>query len=88
VPVLLFKFYCTDQNGHLILLDDPSRVRSKITSVVTVVCQISIQPFDFYCNLVVTRKSNTKYYLVLGIPPAGLGINPLINKGNTIVDSP
>jgi hypothetical protein len=40
-----------DQNGNLLLLDDPGRVRSQIISVV---CQI--QRFDFDCNLVVTRK--------------------------------
>jgi hypothetical protein len=47
------------------LLDDPGRVRSQITSVV---CQN--QWFDFDCNLVLTRK------LIIRIP-AGLGLNPL-----------
>ena len=52
----LYQFYCvktfsTNYNEDLLLLEDPSRVRSQITSVV---CQI--QRFDFECNLVVTRK--------------------------------
>ena len=55
------KIFSTKQNGNLVLLDDPGRVRSHITSVV---CQI--QRFDFDCNLVVTRK------VIMGIPP-GLG---------------
>jgi hypothetical protein len=37
----------TNQDGNLVLLGDPSRVRSQIISVV---CQI--QRFDFDCNLV------------------------------------
>ena len=45
------KIFSTNHNGNLLLLDDPGRVRSQITSVV---CQI--QRFDFDCNLVVTRK--------------------------------
>ena len=45
------KIFITNQNGNLVLLDDPSRVRSQIISVV---CQI--QRFDFNCNLVVTRN--------------------------------
>ena len=53
------KYYSTNQNGNLVLLNDPGRVRSHITSVV---CQI--QWFDFDCNLVVTRK------VIMGIPPA------------------
>jgi hypothetical protein len=48
-----------------VLLDDPGRVRSQITSVV-----YQIQRFDFDCNLVVTRK------VIIRIPP-GLGLNPL-----------
>jgi hypothetical protein len=48
-----------------VLLDDPGRVRSQITSVVN-----QIQRFDFDCNLAVTRK------LMIRIP-AGLGLNPL-----------
>ena len=66
----MYKFYCvkvssTNQDRNLLMLDDPGRVRSEITSVV---CQI--QRFDFDCNLVVTRK------VIMGIPP-GLGRNPL-----------
>ena len=59
------KVYSTNQNINLVLLDDPGRVRSHITSVV---CQI--QRFDFDCNLVVTRK------VIMGIPLV-LGRNPL-----------
>jgi hypothetical protein len=55
----------TSQNENLMLLDDPGRVRSQITSVV---CQI--QWFNFDCNLGLTRK------LIIRIP-AGLGLNPL-----------
>ena len=50
------KIFSTNQDGNLVLLDDPGRVRSQITSVV---CQI--QRFDFDCNLVVTGK-------VIGVP--------------------
>ena len=57
--------FSTNQNGNLMLFDDPGRVRSQITNVV---CQI--QRFDFVCNLVLTRK------LIIRIP-AGLGLNPL-----------
>ena len=57
--------YSTNQDGNLVLLGDPGRVRSQITSVV---CQI--QRFDFDCNLVVVRK------LIIRTPP-GLGSNPL-----------
>jgi hypothetical protein len=63
--VLYKKIFGTNQDGILVLLDDPGRVRSQITSVV---CQI--QQFDFGCNLVVTRT------IIMGIPPV-LGINPL-----------
>ena len=45
------KILGANQNGNLVMLDDPGRVRSQITSVV---CQI--QRFDFDRNLVVTRK--------------------------------
>ena len=45
------KIFSTKQNGNLVLLDNPGRVRSHITSVM---CQI--QRFDFDCNLVVTGK--------------------------------
>jgi hypothetical protein len=43
------KIFSTNQDNNFVLLDDPGRVRSQITSVV---CQI--QRFDFDCNLVVT----------------------------------
>jgi hypothetical protein len=39
-----------------VLLDDPGRVRSQITSVV-----YQIQRFDFDCNLVVARKLKYGY---------------------------
>ena len=45
------KLFSTNYNENLVLLDDPGRARSQITSVV---CQI--QRFDFDSNLVVTRK--------------------------------
>jgi hypothetical protein len=45
------KLFSTNQNGNLLLLDDPGRVRSQIRSVV---CQIERDDFD--CNMVVTRK--------------------------------
>jgi hypothetical protein len=45
------KLFSTNQKRNLLLLDDPGRVRSHITSVV---CQI--EQFDFDCNMVVTRK--------------------------------
>ena len=54
------KLFSTNQNRNLVLLDDPGRVRSQITSV-HVVCQI--QRFDFACNLVVTRE------VIVRIPP-------------------
>ena len=41
----------TNHDGSLLLLGEPDRVRSQITSVV---CQI--QRFDFGYNLVMTRK--------------------------------
>ena len=44
-------FSSTNQGVNLVLLDDPGRVRSQITSVV---CKI--QRFDFDRNLVVARK--------------------------------
>ena len=59
------KIYSTNQDGNLMLLDNPGRVRSHITSVV-----YQIQQFDFDCNLVVTRK------VIMGIPPA-LRLKPL-----------
>ena len=58
------KYFSTNQNGNLLLLDGPGRVRSQITSVM---CQI--QRFGLDCNLVVARKVR------MGIPP-GLGRNP------------
>ena len=59
------KIFSTNPDGNLVLLDDPGRVRSQITSVV---CQI--QRFDFDCILVVSRK------VIIRIPPV-LGTNPL-----------
>ena len=60
------KIFSTNQDKNLVLLNDPGRVRSQITSVV---CQI--QRFDYFdCNLVVTRK------VIIRIPP-GLGLKPL-----------
>ena len=59
------KIFSTNQDGNLVLLDDPGRVRSQKTSVV---CQI--QRFDFECILVVSRK------VIMGIPPV-LGTKPL-----------
>jgi hypothetical protein len=41
------NIFSANQNEHLVLLDDPGRVRSQI---IRVVCQI--QRFDFDCNLV------------------------------------
>ena len=64
------KIFSTNHNRNLLLLDDPGRVRSQITSVV---CQI--QRFDFDCNLVVTRK-----VIIIRIPP-GLGLNPVYYLG-------
>jgi hypothetical protein len=64
------KLFSTNQNENLVLLDDPGRVRSQITSVV-----YQIQRFDFDFNLVVTRK------LIILIP-AGLGLNPLYTARN------
>ena len=57
--------FSTNQYRNLLLLDDPGRVRSQITSVV---CQI--QRFDFECILVVSRK------VIIRIPPV-LGTKPL-----------
>ena len=45
------KIFITNQNGNLVLLDDPSRVRSQIASVGR-----QIQRLDFDRNLVVTQK--------------------------------
>ena len=59
------KIFSTNQHGNLVLLDDPGRVRSQITSVV---CQI--QRFDFDCILVLLRK------VIIRIPPV-LGRKPL-----------
>jgi hypothetical protein len=49
------KVFSTKQAKTLLLLDDPSRVRSQITSVV---CQI--QRFDFDRNLVDLDTSDAK----------------------------
>ena len=65
VPVLLCKIFSTNQDGNLVPLDSPGRVRSHKLSVV---CQI--QQFDFGCNLVVARKKTME------IPPA-LRLEPL-----------
>ena len=43
--------FSINQNGNLLELDDPGRVRIHITNVVH-----RIQRFDFDCNLVVTGK--------------------------------
>jgi hypothetical protein len=45
------KVFSTNQNKHLLLLDDPGRVRSQIATIVR-----QIQRFDFDRNLVLTRK--------------------------------
>jgi hypothetical protein len=45
------QLFGTDKHKSLLLLDDPSRVRSQIATVVR-----QIQRFDFDRNLVVTRK--------------------------------
>ena len=45
------KIFSTNQDGKLLLSDNPDRVRSQIISVV---CQIQRPYFD--CNLVVKRK--------------------------------
>jgi hypothetical protein len=49
-PPFLVKIFSTNQCGNLLLFDDPSRVRSQITTVVW-----QIQRFDFDCNLVECR---------------------------------
>ena len=59
------KIYSTNHDGDLLLLDNPDRVRSQITSV-----ECQIQRFDFECILVVSRK------VIIRIPPV-LGRNPL-----------
>ena len=58
------KIFSTNQDGNLVLLDDPGRVRNQITSVV---CQI--QRFDFDCILVVSRKVIIRIPAVLGLKP-------------------
>ena len=58
------KIFSTNQDGNLLLSDDPGRVSSQKTSVV---CQI--QRFDFDCNLVVTRKVIIRIPAVLGLKP-------------------
>jgi hypothetical protein len=45
------KGFTTIQNQNLLLLNDPGRARSQIANIVR-----QIQRFDFYRNLVVTRK--------------------------------
>ena len=63
------KIFSTNQDGNLLLLDDPGRVRSQITNV-----EGQIQRFYFDCNLVVTRK------VIIRIP-AVLGLKPLYYRG-------
>ena len=58
------KIFSTNQDGNLVLLNKPGRVRSQIISVV---CQI--QWFDFDCILVVTRKVIIRIPAVLGLKP-------------------
>jgi hypothetical protein len=57
------KVFSINQNGNLLLLDDPGRVRSHIASVVR-----QIQRFDFDRNLVVARKviSSEGWRIVFG----------------------
>jgi hypothetical protein len=50
--------FSANQDGNLVLLDGPGRVKSQITRLL---CQI--QRFDFECNLVVTRK------VIIWLPP-------------------
>ena len=58
------KIFSTIQNGNLLLLDDPGRVRSQITSVV-----YQIQRFDFDCNLVVMGNVIIRSAVVLRSNP-------------------
>jgi hypothetical protein len=68
------KLFSTNQNRNLVLLDDPRRVRSQITSVV---CQI--QRFDFDRNLVVTRKVIILQYEHAEHRRSPLRLKPLYN---------
>ena len=52
------KIFSTNQNGNLVLLEDPGRVRSQ---KINVVCQI--QRFDFDYILAISRK------VIIRIPP-------------------
>jgi hypothetical protein len=65
VPILLYKFFSTNQYINLVLLDDPGGVRTHITRVV-----LQIQWLDFGCNLVLKRKP------IIG-SPTDLGTKPL-----------
>ena len=71
VPVLLCKIFGTNHNRNLVLLDDPGRVRSQITSVV-----FQIQRFDFDCNVVVTRK-----VIIRTSPGLRVSLNPYFKTG-------
>jgi hypothetical protein len=64
------KMCSTKQHENLVMLDDPGRVRSHITSVV---CQI--QRFDFDCNLY-AKINNTH----INTPPATLRLKPLYRR--------
>jgi hypothetical protein len=80
------KVFSTNHNRNLVLLDDPGRVRSQITSVV---CQI--QRFDFDCDMVVSRKviirtrAPLRFYSLLvfdpGLEPlSDLSIEPIVKQ--------
>ena len=58
------KIFSTNQNGNLLLLDDPGRVRSQITNV-----EGQIQRFGFDCILVVSPKVIIRIPAVLGLKP-------------------
>ena len=72
------KLFSTNQYENLVLLDDPGRVRSQITSVV---CKI--QRFDFDCNLVVTRKVIIRTRASLRTKPlmGSVGLSRFISVG-------
>ena len=63
------KLAITDQDENLVLLDDPSRVRSQITSVA-----YQIRRFDFGCNLVVSRKVIIRTRAPLRLKPLYYGL--------------
>jgi hypothetical protein len=70
------KIFSTNHIKKLLLLDDPGRVRSQITSVV-----FQIQRFGFGCNLVVTRK-------VIIRTRAPLRLEPLYAHASIYVQAP